>query len=618
MSGKPLHILLVEDNPINQMMAKGVVESLSHRVDTAENGEDALTKARDGGYDLILMDLNMPVMDGFQAARAIRDHYGENGPPILALSATLEEEERTRCRECGMNGWLKKPLEPEELKEKLESLRAPQKPSPPPVLPLKTEQLVGRIQDREALARIVGLFSSSFPQRLTEIELSLNAEGSELAKRTAHTLKGNFLNFGSPHGAMVAQSLEYSLDEGRWDDARELLAQVREECYRVEKALQTILAERKDPVAPARVEENPFSVLLADIDPANRAVCAACLKGEGYQVTELDDGEEVLRALERGAYDVVLMGAFLNSVGGFETCRRIKAGESTRVVPVLLVTAMGERDARIEGMDAGADDFITKPIDPQEVSLRVRNAARGKELYDQVQKSFQDLKRLEELRDGLTHMLVHDLRGPLTSIKGYAQLLVSGFGEGLTPEQKNCGDKIVAQSNRLVEMVSAILDVSKLESDQMPLELATENLSALLKEVADQYEGLPDFLLRLEMDEELSAPCDGELIKRVVGNLLSNAFKYTPKEKEVLVRLSGGTDTALIEVVDHGPGVPPEQRDKIFEKFAQVEGKTHKRPYSSGLGLTFCHLVVEKHGGRIGVGDGYDGEGSRFWLTLPR
>jgi signal transduction histidine kinase len=176
--------------------------------------------------------------------------------------------------------------------------------------------------------------------------------------------------------------------------------------------------------------------------------------------------------------------------------------------------------------------------------------------------------------------------------------------------------KIVSQSNRLVDMVSEILDVSKLESDEMPLELGSLNLTALCHELSEEWAEIPEKQLDLETTPGLIIQADGELLSRVLSNLLSNAFKYTPVDKPVLLRLLKNDGEVEVQVVDHGPGVPDEYKEKIFEKFGQVAGTEHKRAQSSGLGLTFCQLVVTKHGGTIGVRDGLNG-GSVFWFRLP-
>lgn len=624
---------MVEDNQINQLMAQGTLSSMGHTVEVASDGREAVELTEKKTFDVILMDLVMPVMDGFEASRTILQNArsaGNLAPFIVAVTATLTESDKAKCKECGIDQWLNKPIDPAEfdalMNEFSSSSSQPAEVEGPAPEPgnsapcIDALDLLSRVRDPKSLALIVSLFQQSYPQRLQELRESIGRERAGQARRSAHTLKGNFLNFASPSGAKVAQELEQAIERTQWMEAHRLLTAMETECVSAEKALLELLeSHRPDPLHTSKGEGpgRGTTVIVADTDPANRALCVSALEADDYEVLEASDGHQVLCLLDNRGVDVVLLSVFMAELDGFETCRRIKGDEKTQMIPVLLVTAFDERGARLNGMDAGADDFITKPIDPREVSLRVRNAARSKSLYDQVQSAFQELKQLEKLRDGLTHMLVHDLRTPLTAIKGYASLLGAGFGQGMSAQQKTFAEKILAQSNRLVEMVSAILDVSRLESDQMPLNLEKCDLTLLLYEQAEQFSGLPDHNLNLKFVDGVLLKCDGELVKRVVGNLLSNAFKYTPKDEAVTLELSQEGEFAKVSVIDRGPGVPVEARERIFEKFSQVEGETHKRPYSSGLGLTFCQLVIQKHGGEIAVEEGEGGKGSRFWFTLP-
>lgn len=642
MSTQPaMRILLVEDNPVNQLMAQGTLAFLGHEVTVAADGQQAVDSAGAGEFDLILMDLMLPVMDGYEATQAILANYrakGQKPTPIVALTAHLDEAEMARCREHGLSKWLSKPISPEEFQGLLDALAQESATEQEPGLPedsrgnfdagsaagspalIDAAELWRRVKDPKALSKIVDLFCHTYPQRLVEAERSLSQAGALEAKRALHTLRGNFLNFGASTAAQLAHDLTVAVEEYRWEQVRHGLPDLAASCAAVEKALRTTLATHPQPAEQADTTGAPgegFQVVVADGDPASLALCATYLRAGGYGVLEAPNGEEVLRLLAESEVDVVVMGVMMPGLDGFETCRRIKANPSTCMIPVLLLTALDERSSRLEGMEAGADDFLIKPLDPAEAALRVRNAARGKALYDRLETSFEELKQLEQLRDGLTHMLVHDLRGPLTIIKGYATIFSSDLSTGLTAQQKAFAEKMLVQSNRLVEMVSAILDVNRLESDQLALNLSEVDLAQLLRAETEAMMGLPEYHLELDLQEAVVCSCDRDLISRVVGNLMANAFKYAPKGSAVTLALSSEQGFATVAVVDKGPGVPVGSREKIFEKFGQVEGETHRRPYSSGLGLTFCQLVVQKHGGQIGVDDGPGGVGSRFWFTLP-
>lgn len=493
--------------------------------------------------------------------------------------------------------------------------------SPPassgPARAINAAELLQRIRDLGALARIVDLFSQSYPAKLEEVHASLVGRDGSTARRAVHTLKGNFLNFGSETAARVAQALGQAIEQGRWDQVELALPKLAEHCREVESGLRALLASGSGTELNTKLSLGQgFRVVVSDADPANRALCAAVLRGDGFTVLEGSDGQAVLRLLAQEPVDVVLMGVVMQGLDGFDTCRRIKEDVATRMLPVLLLTALDDRDSRVRGMDAGADDFLSKPIDPAEVSLRVRNAARGKVWYDQLQASFVELQQLERLRDGLIGMLVHDLRTPLAAVKGYADLLAGGLGP-LTPEQKAIADKMVVQSKRLVDMVASMLTLSRLDSDQLPLTRSEVDLRCLLLAQADLFAGLPEHVLELDLpDAPVLCCCDQALLERVLANLLDNAFKFAPQGQPVRLSLSSHEGRATVEVKDQGPGLPARWQDQIARPrspFADCQRSW------SGLGLAFCQLAVQKHGGEMGAGaDGKArGRGARVWFSLP-
>jgi two-component system sensor histidine kinase/response regulator len=477
-------------------------------------------------------------------------------------------------------------------------------------------ELLQRVRGLGALAQIVELYQQSYPDKLRELEAALSQSCGTTARRAVHSLKGNFLNFGAAAGAQMAQSLAHAVEQGRWEQLRNGLPALRECCARVEADLRALLlASEQSQQADRSALGDGYRVLVADADPANRALCSTILRGDGFTVEEYGDGLEVLEALARSSVDVVVMGVVMPGLDGFQTCRRLKEQESTGMLPVLLLTALDEGDARLRGIDAGADDFLRKPVDPAELSLRARNAARGKHWYDQLQASFGQLQQLERLRDGLIHTLVHDMRTPLAAIKGYADLLAGGFGAPLTPRQKAVADKLVTQSQRLIGMVGSMLTLSRLESEQLPLELSQLDLRDLLASQAEQFAGLPDHQLELELPEA-ALPCAGdrELLERVLTNLLDNAFRFGPSGVPVRLSLRFASGSARVEVWDGGPGMPARWLEQLSENLSPF-GPGRRRP-SSGLGLAFCQLVMTKHGGELGAFNP-DGGGATVWFSLP-
>jgi signal transduction histidine kinase len=359
--------------------------------------------------------------------------------------------------------------------------------------------------------------------------------------------------------------------------------------------------------------------LVVDDDPQNRELLRDLLEAQGHIVSEAENSTTAFAAIAQAEPHVVLLDVMMPGINGFEVCRRLKADPVTASIPVLLVTALRERDDRLQGIAAGANDFITKPIDTREVVLRTRNAIHTKQLYDQVQAALKQLQQLERLRDNLTHMIVHDMRTPLTCIYSDLQMLEMGLGKTEADAQnRQTTAEALTLSRVMIEMVSSLLDVSRLEAGQMPLRRETCDLQKLTQATVKLLGGLLQKKALVFEVPAAVAPlsCDKGLIQRVIANLLTNANNYSPTDRPITISIQQTAETTRLAVSDQGQGIPPEFHTKIFEKFGQVEDGRHGKSYSSGLGLTFCKLAVEAHGGHIGV-ESIVGKGSTFWFTLP-
>ena len=363
---------------------------------------------------------------------------------------------------------------------------------------------------------------------------------------------------------------------------------------------------------------NTGRVLIVDDQEANRLLLRDLLESQGHVVAEAVDGVEALQRVADAAPDVVLLDVGMPGIDGFEVCRRLKADPATAAIPVLLVTALSQRDQRLLGIGAGANDYITKPIDKSDLGLRVRNAIRMRQLYMEIEEQYRRLEKLELLRDSLVHMIVHDLRSPLAAIRAYLDLMKMD-GEGkLGPEMTESIDEARKVAVDMTEMVSDLLDVSRLEAGKMPLELSPFDLGALATEVAAAIGRTTHRVaVRVEASaEHARVNGDASVIRRVINNLVGNAVKFSPASSQVVLLVQGNGAEARVSVSDLGPGIPPEYHEKIFEKFGQVEAARQGTKHSSGLGLTFCKFAVEAHGGRIGL-ESAVGRGSTFWFELP-
>lgn len=359
-------------------------------------------------------------------------------------------------------------------------------------------------------------------------------------------------------------------------------------------------------------------ILVVDDEPRNVQLLQDLLEVHRYTVWTAVDGERAVAVARECQPDVILLDVMMPRLNGFDVCRTLKAEAATAMIPVLLVTSLDAREDRLAGMGAGANDFITKPIDSADLLLRVRNAVTTKRLYDEVTAQYHQLQQLETARDTLTHMIVHDLRSPLTGLQGYLDLLRMAVAAKSYVEVTEYADEARATADRLKDLISQVLDVSRLEANQMPVQRVQTDLVQLVPAAVASV-GPPPASVQVVYDlpgHPVVISCDGDLITRVLVNLVSNAYKFTPLESSVRIGVEAENGHARITVTDAGKGVAREHRELIFQKFGQTSLGRAAAARSSGLGLTFCKLAVEAHGGRIGVEDGVD-RGSVFWVELP-
>jgi signal transduction histidine kinase len=227
------------------------------------------------------------------------------------------------------------------------------------------------------------------------------------------------------------------------------------------------------------------------------------------------------------------------------------------------------------------------------------------------------LKSTLQARENLTQMIVHDLRSPLNIVTGYVGALQQFAGEKLAADEVQCVDEALRGAHRMNDMITTLLDVDRMEAGQMPLRLDECDITEIATKAAARFTPVLD-QRTLHCDHPtapVKASCDGDVIRRVLENLINNAIKYTMPDGRIEVTLEGDGDWVTIRVADDGAGIPADKHDQIFEKFGQVDGGGHHR-HSSGIGLAFCRMAVEAHGGRIGV-ESDAGRGSIFFFTLP-
>lgn len=364
------------------------------------------------------------------------------------------------------------------------------------------------------------------------------------------------------------------------------------------------------------------NILVVDDDAENLALLTRILQRKGYRAEGVSSGEAALDSARSARPDLILLDVLMPGMDGYETCRCLRAESALADIPVLFISGKSDSVDRLEAFHAGGVDYITKPFDGREVIARVKAhldirdlQSELKERNAQLQEYNDRLRELEAHRDQLVSMVVHDMRSPITVINSTLKL-ISGELKGRVDDEINEDIRIALKNGQVLsKMAEDLLQLSRLESGTVVLDLSVQPLMDLIESVIETKKiSAPEIDFHLETDQTgLSAEVDSDIFKRVMDNLLTNAITYSSAGDSVMLDLGSMNGEIVIGVTDKGPGVEPEMQEKVFEKFQRGgDGRKH----SIGLGLAFCKLAVEAHGGTIGL-DSKPGAGSRFWFTLP-
>jgi two-component system, sensor histidine kinase and response regulator len=369
-------------------------------------------------------------------------------------------------------------------------------------------------------------------------------------------------------------------------------------------------------------------ILVADDVPANVELLFDQLQTFGYRTVGAYDGPSALAAAFGHRPDVCILDVSMpaGDLGvddrstGFEVCRRIKRDPRTARTPVIFVTALNDTTDRVKAIEAGGDDFLTKPHNRLVLGARVRSLLRLKAATDELEHSFRKLRELEKVRDDLMKMIVHDLKTPLTAVLGTLEMLGDGDFGGVSDLQRQAISDCEGKAEELLALIDDLLALARLEEASLPLEVATISPRELIADTLQEWAlRFQQENARVSAEVTEDAPhfeADPALLRRVLSNLIQNALTHSAHAVELRLGARGDQGGVLFTVADNGPGIPPEYQEVIFHKFQRGKNPNVPRVRSSGLGLAFCRLVAEAHGGRIWV-QSSEGQGSAFHLLLP-
>jgi signal transduction histidine kinase len=370
-------------------------------------------------------------------------------------------------------------------------------------------------------------------------------------------------------------------------------------------------------------------ILVADDVPANVELLFDQLHVLGFRAIAATDGPSALAACfeHRPGLCILDVSMPAGDLGvddrstGFEVCRRIKRDPRTKSIPVIFVTALNDTTDRVKAIEAGGDDFLTKPHNRLVLGARVRSLLKLKSATDALEDSLRKLREVEKMRDDLMKMIVHDLKTPLTSVLATMEMLIDGDFGKLSDNQRKALTDAESKAEDLLALIQDLLEVSRIEEASMTLDLQPLAPAALLNEIAHEWSiRFQQEKAQATIDVADDAPvfeADKALLIRVLGNLIQNALTHSATAIKLHLSARRDGEGILFTVADNGPGIPPEYHEVIFRKFERVKTAGIPGTRSSGLGLAFCKLAVDAHGGRIWVQSAGEGKGSAFHIALP-
>jgi len=383
-------------------------------------------------------------------------------------------------------------------------------------------------------------------------------------------------------------------------------------------------------------------ILAVDDSSTYLGELSEALREEGYDVIAARSGEEAIELLGVQPVDCILLDLLMPGLSGQETCLRIKAAPNLRDVPLIMLTALDDRQAMIHGLSAGADDYISKSSEFDVLKARVRAQIRRKQFEDENRRIREELLRaeleaaearaarelaaaravlVEELErknrelEAFSYSVSHDLRAPLRSIDGFSQALLEDCAPTLSPTSRDHLQRVRAAAQRMGELIDDLLELSRVGRAEM--HRSRTNLSEIAKAVvAELRQRQPERQVEVEIEDSLFADCDSRLMRVVLENLLGNAWKFTarvPNARVQFVSERSPSGSAFV-VRDNGAGFDMTYAEKLFRPFQRLHS-TSEFP-GTGIGLATVHRVVDRHGGRVWA-EGTVGRGAAVYFTIP-
>ncbi len=368
------------------------------------------------------------------------------------------------------------------------------------------------------------------------------------------------------------------------------------------------------------ITPSEYKILIVDDVMSNVLLLKVLLTNEKYTIATASNGRQALEQVDRENPDLILLDVMMPDMSGFEVAQQLKANPVTADIPIIFLTALNSTADIVKGFQVGANDFISKPFNKEELIIRVTHQISLVAAKRLILSKTEELRRTIAGRDKLYSVIAHDLRSPMGSIKMVLNMLILNL-----PAEK-IGDELyelLTMANQTTEDVFFLLDNllkwTKSQIGKMNVVFQNINLVEVVDSVIEIFNmvaGLKKIRVRVEKPEKMSVTGDIDMMKTVIRNLLSNALKFSKEGSEVVLKMEEADGKAIVSVQDYGCGISEEGQKKLLHTDTHFSTFGTNNEEGSGLGLLLCQDFVLKNGGELWF-ISKEGEGSTFSFSIP-
>lgn len=380
-----------------------------------------------------------------------------------------------------------------------------------------------------------------------------------------------------------------------------------------------------------RIDGQDVQVLVVDDDEGMIDLLRSLLESEGFQVISASTGEDALGLITEGKPDLVLLDMHLPDCNGLEVCKAMKEQRSINFLPVIFVSAVDDTEKKVSGILTGADDYVTKPFEKEELRARIIGMLRlkdaqdrlvqyiriEKDLLEEMAKKNESLIEISALKDMFIAVASHDLLTPLNVVQTNCEkMLDSSNAQNIPVQYQKAIYKIQSNAFYMTSIIRDLLN-NEVKMSSMPVRFSKENIASILRECLESSEVFASEK-NIQVEKDIPAEIgplsvDPVRIREIFNNLIANAIKFTPKGGKIRISAQEGKGQIWVDFEDSGPGISKEEIPKVFVPFKSLANRVDQKGY--GLGLYIVKEFVYLHGGEIQVTSEV-GKGSCFRIVL--